>query len=70
MLSYKQNMLNNLPIADFKCVKWVNAQKQLRQQAKVPLVAVLKPGIPQLTCPRVISTKDRNIMTLSKISSF
>ena len=29
--------------------------KQLRQQAKVPLVAAMKPGIPQLTGPRVTS---------------
>lgn len=47
-------MQNNLPLADFECVKWVKAQKQLRQQAKVPLVAALEPGIPLLIGPRDI----------------
>lgn len=42
MISYKNNMVNDVPIADFECVTWVNTRKQLRQQAKVPLVAGLK----------------------------
>lgn len=51
-------MQTRLPIADFECVQWVKAQlkclqNNLDNRSKVPLVAALKPGIPQPTGLRV-----------------
>lgn len=55
IVSYRCNICKLICLQQvFECVKWLKAQKQLRQQAKVPLVAALEPGIPLLTGPSVI----------------
>lgn len=48
----------------YVCKVGHRAEKQDRQQAKVPSVAAIKAGILRLTGPRVVGTKDGNITTL------